>query len=158
MRVALLIALGLLLALPSAALATGNATDLRIKGNQFLDEDGDPFRPLGVNLSSAEFSCVEPTYGNDFRTSTGVWALPTDAAAIAAMASWHMNAVRIPLNEDCWLGINAVKRTEDSVTRLHGAAARKAGRALKRRYRRQITTVVNRIHAHGMVVILDLHW
>ena len=29
-----------------------------------------------------------------------------DAATAAAIASWQMNAVRIPLNEDCWLGIN----------------------------------------------------
>ena len=24
---------------------------------------------------------------------------------IAAMKSWDINAVRVPLNEDCWLGI-----------------------------------------------------
>ena len=34
---------------------------------------------------------------------------PTDAASIAAMKAWHINAVRVPLNEDCWLGINGVK-------------------------------------------------
>ena len=27
-------------------------------------------------------------------------------ANVNAMTSWHINAVRIPLNEDCWLGIN----------------------------------------------------
>jgi hypothetical protein len=157
-RLAVLIAFAVALALPAVATATGNATDLSIRGNKFLDEDGDPFRFLGVNLSSAEFSCVEPTYGNTYRTSTGVWALPTGNAAIAAMASWHMNAVRIPLNEDCWLGINPVRRGESSVSRIRGRAARKAGRALARRYRKAIVQVVNRIHANGMVVVLDLHW
>jgi dienelactone hydrolase len=154
-----LLALLLLLGLPSPAGATGGAPNIAIRGKSFVDGAGKQFRPLGVNLSSAEFTCVEPTYGNDFRRSTGVWALPTDDPAIAAMASWHMNAVRIPLNEDCWLGINPVRRTEDSISRVQGrAAARKAGRALAKRYRRQIVAVVNRIHAHGMVVLLDLHW
>ena len=156
---ALLLALALVLCAPAAALATGNATDLRVKGNHFLDEDGDPFQFRGVNLSSAEFTCVEPTYGNPYRQKTGVWALPTDDAAIAAIASWHANAVRIPLNEDCWLGVNPVRRHESSVTRVRGRAAiRRAGRALRKRYRRAIVKVVRRLHAHGMVAILDLHW
>ena len=25
------------------------------------------------------------------------------------MKTWSINAVRVPLNEDCWLGINGVK-------------------------------------------------
>jgi hypothetical protein len=74
------------------------------------------------------------------------------------MASWHMNAVRIPLNEDCWLGINPVRRHEGSISRIRGRAARKAGRALARHYRKAIVGVVNRIHANGMVAVLDLHW
>ncbi len=26
------------------------------------------------------------------------------------IASWHVNFVRLLLNEDCWLGINGIKR------------------------------------------------
>jgi endoglucanase len=154
----ILVALGLLLAVPAAAEATGNATDVRIRGNRFLDGNGNTFRLLGVNLSSAEFTCVEPTYGNPYRQQTGVWALPTDDTAIAAMASWHMTAVRVPLNEDCWLGINPVLRREDSIARVKGGAVRGAGRALAARYRKAIIAVVSRLHAHGIVAVLDLHW
>jgi predicted esterase len=155
----LLLGVALVLGLPAGAGATGGAPNVTIKGNAFVDGNGKTFRLLGANLSSAEFACVEPTYGNTYRVATGVWALPTNDAAIAAMASWHMTAVRIPLNEDCWLGINPVRRKESSISRIRGAAAvRRAGRALRKRYRRQIVAVVNRLHAHGMVAVLDLHW
>jgi dienelactone hydrolase len=153
-----LLGLLLLLGLPSPAGATGGAPNVKIRGNTFVDGHGKRFRLLGVNLSSAEFTCVEPTYGNTYRKRTGVWALPTGDDAIAAIASWHATAVRIPLNEDCWLGINPVSRGDDSVTPVRARAARKAGRALARRYRSAIATVVRRIHAHGMAVVLDLHW
>lgn len=160
LRVALgLIGLAVLLGGPPTALATGGAPDLRVKGKRFVDRRGKTFRFRGVNLASAEFTCVEPTYGNTYRQRTGVWALPTNNAAIEAIASWHANAVRIPLNEDCWLGINPVKRTEDSISPVTGRDARRnAGHELARRYRTAIVDVVERIHTHRMAVILDLHW
>ena len=33
---------------------------------------------------------------------------PADQTGIDAMKAWNINAVRVPLNEDCWLGINGV--------------------------------------------------
>lgn len=57
------------------------------------------------------------------------------------MAAWHINAVRVPLNEDCWLGIN-------------NAPSAYSGNA----YRSAIAGYVSRLHAAGMVAILDLHW
>ena len=57
------------------------------------------------------------------------------------MASWGVNAVRVPLNEDCWLGINGVK-------------SQYAGP----NYQAAIRSYVNLLHAHGPDVILDLHW
>jgi hypothetical protein len=56
------------------------------------------------------------------------------------MKSWHINAVRVPLNEDCWLGINGVKAG------LGGDA-----------YRGAIHAWVDRLHAAGLYVVLDLH-
>ena len=70
----------------------------------------------------------------DFRRTDG-------PQAIAAMTSWHINAVRLPLNEDCWLGIN-------------GAPARYSGA----RYRAAIRAYVARLNHAGLYVILDLHW
>jgi hypothetical protein len=54
--------------------------------------------------------------------------------------AWHANAVRLPLNEDCWLGINGA-------TAANGDA-----------YRRTVTRYVRALHRAGLVVILDLHW
>jgi aryl-phospho-beta-D-glucosidase BglC (GH1 family) len=57
------------------------------------------------------------------------------------MASWNVQIVRIPLNEDCWLGINGVD------PQFAGA-----------NYRKAIERYVARIEAHGMIADLDLHW
>ena len=57
------------------------------------------------------------------------------------MASWHGNAVRLPLNEDCWLGINGVNP-------LYGGAA----------YQQAIEAYVATLHQAGLYVIVDLHW
>jgi len=48
--------------------------------------------------------------------------------------------VRVPLNEDCWLGINGVDPA------LSGAS-----------YRQAIVDFVSRLHSHGLLAILDLH-
>jgi hypothetical protein len=89
-------------------------------------------RLLGVNRSGAEYACVQ---------GWGFFDGPVDKPSIAAMASWRIDAVRVPLNEDCWLGINGVKRQY-------------AGTA----YRRAIEAYVARLHAAGIVAVLDLHW
>src|SRR5258708_152289 len=51
----------------------------------------------GVNLSGAETSCVRGP------------ALPANVDVLAAaLRSWPIATVRLPLNEDCWLGINGM--------------------------------------------------
>ena len=57
------------------------------------------------------------------------------------MKSWRINAVRIPLNEDCWLAVN-------------GAPPEFSGGA----YQQAIKDYVNLINLNGMYAILDLHW
>jgi hypothetical protein len=57
------------------------------------------------------------------------------------MAAWAVNAVRIPLNEDCWLGINGVKPA------FAGA-----------NYRRAIVNYVRLLHRYGMYAELSLMW
>jgi hypothetical protein len=66
---------------------------------------------------------------------------PTDDASITAITSWGLNAVRIPLNEDCWLAINGVNPAYAGLN-----------------YQSAIRAFVNRLQAHGLDVILDLHW
>jgi endoglucanase len=101
-------------------------------GNRLVDSHGRPIRLLGVDFSGAEYACIK---------GLGIFAGPTNEHAVAVMASWDINAVRLPLNEDCWLGIN-------------GAPARYSGA----RYRTAIREYVTRLNQAGLYVILDLHW
>jgi endoglucanase len=54
----------------------------------------------GVNRAVFESRC---TYDN-----TGVADGPVDQASVSAMVAWKINAVRVTLNEDCWLGVNGL--------------------------------------------------
>lgn len=103
-----------------------------VQGNQLVDRGGNPVRLLGVNRSGTEYQCER---------GAGIFEGPADGASIRAMRSWHINAVRVPLNESCWLGINF---TEPS---LGGA-----------NYRAAIRAYVERLERAGLYVILDLHW
>jgi hypothetical protein len=60
---------------------------------------------------------------------------------VSSIVAWHANAVRVPLNEDCWLAIN-------------GAPAQYSGSA----YQTQIANFVSLLRQNGLYVILDLHW
>jgi endoglucanase len=71
---------------------------VRVRGAQLIDSSGAVVRLFGVGM--AETSCG-PGHGPS--------AVPLDITEARAIASWHLNAVRIGLNEDCWLGINGVK-------------------------------------------------
>jgi hypothetical protein len=64
---------------------------------------------------------------------------PSDANSITVLQSWAINIVRLPLNEDCWLGINGV---------MTGGAAYQSG----------IANYVNMLTAANIAVILDLQW
>jgi hypothetical protein len=105
---------------------------VHVVGNRLSDAYGKPIRLLGVNRSGAEYACI---------SGVGLFAGPTDRRAIAAMVAWRINAVRVPLNEDCWLGIN-------------GAPSQYSGP----RYQMAIRAYVQRLHAAGLYVVLDLHW
>lgn len=106
---------------------------LSVHSNHLVNQNGDIVRLAGVNRSGAEYACAE---------GWGIWDGPTDSnAAIQAMTAWHINAVRIPLNEDCWLGINGVKTTYSG-----------------RNYRSAIADYVSRLERLGITPILNLHF
>ena len=124
----------LVLPVVSAAGAQGATAPpgLQVKGAQIVTSTGAPLRIAGVNRSGAEYACAQ---------GWGFFDGPTDDASISALTSWGINTVRVPLNEDCWLGINGV----------NGAYAGS-------NYQSAIRAYVNRLQAHGLDVILDLHW
>ena len=105
---------------------------VQVVGSRLVNGSGQSIRLLGVDRSGTEYACLG---GQE------IFAGPSDATSVSAMAAWRINAVRIPLNEDCWLGINGVSPLTS------GAA-----------YQSAIVSYVDLLHTYGLVAILDLHW
>ena len=87
-----------------------------------------------MNFGSAAYACVRPLR----RTFQGPRNL---SILLEAYKVWNANAIRLPLNEHCWLGING----EDSAYFGSG-------------YRNDVIALTNLFTDAGMVVIIDLHW
>jgi endoglucanase len=123
----------------SVAAPPATATpDLRVRGNQLVDGPGagHVVQPRGVNRSGTEYACIQ---GWGFFQSPRPGRID-DPQMIAAMKSWDIDIVRVPLNEDCWLGIHAPAG--------YGGAP----------YRQIIERYVHALNAAHLYVILDLHW
>ncbi|MFJ9905908.1 cellulase family glycosylhydrolase [Streptomyces sp. NPDC101152] len=117
---------------PSGPPAGGGAPALHVAGDKLVDGDGKTRRLLGVNRSGAEFMCVQ---------GRGIFDGPVDDTAIKAIADWKANTVRIPLNEECWLGLSNIQSAYGGVN-----------------YVNAVKDLVARVEAHGLTPILDLHW
>jgi endoglucanase len=102
---------------------------IAVSGAHLVNASGAIVALHGVDISRSQWACL---YGHAFES-------PTNEASIAAMVSWHINAVRIPLNEDCWLGINGTPMGSTT-------------------YQEEIRNYVAALGAAGIYVILDLHW
>ena len=72
--------------------AEASSLSLKVQGNHLVNQNGQTIRLLGVDRSGAEYMCV---------SNHQVFDGPSSPASVRAMASWHINAVRVPLNEDC---------------------------------------------------------
>jgi hypothetical protein len=121
---------------PSPAHAD-SAPELRVRGHLLADNAGTTVRLRGFNTSGTEYACVE---GWGIFDLPGAESTRVPEAVIERMARWRgANTVRVPLNEQCWLGLG--------VPPEYGGA----------RYRSAIADYVHRLHAHGFVVVLDLH-
>jgi endoglucanase len=107
---------------------------LRVQGNRIVNAHGAPVLLTGFNNSGAEYACVE---------GWGIFDAPggkMTPAIVAAMATWAgANVVRIPVDEQCWLGLPGVKPAYSGAT-----------------YRRAIERYVSLLNAHGFAAILDL--
>ncbi|HTW20153.1 MAG TPA: cellulase family glycosylhydrolase [Mycobacteriales bacterium] len=110
-----------------------SAIAVRVRGNELVDSAGRPVRLLGVDATGTEDACV-------LNSRTVSWGRDNSAEA-GHIASWGANAVRVPLNEDCWLGIN---RAPDDYTAAY--------------YRASVKRWVHNLNAAGLLAILDLHW
>jgi endoglucanase len=124
------VVLGVCLVAGLSACATP-ASALSVSGSQLVDASGNPVRLLGVARSGSEYACAE---------GYGFFDGPTSTRSIRAMKRWGINAVRLPLNPDCWLGIDGVKPA------LGGAA-----------YINAIDGFVARLNQAGLYVVIDEH-
>lgn len=113
------------------AVAFGGAPSLHVSGRGLFTAHGRRVVLHGVNFPGAEFLCAK---------GRGIWDGPVDQASVTAMRSWHVNAVRVPLNEDCWNGEPYLK------LRYRGVV-----------YQRAVAAYVQLLNRNGLVAILDLH-
>jgi hypothetical protein len=111
---------------------------LSVSGNTLVDANGNTVILQGVDKMGTEYECENDAVFDNTGLNISNTTVP-GAAFIQALASWNVNAVRIPLNEDCWLGINGVS--------VGGSA-----------YQQPIIDFVNELNQNGMYAILDLHW
>jgi endoglucanase len=110
--------------------AASTAPSLHVSGNELVNAHGNRVVLHGVNRAGGEFACVK---------GFGIWDGPMGQASVSAIKSWHVNAVRVPLNEACWNGRSYVKRA------YRGA-----------RYRQAVEAYVRLLNHNGLVAILDL--
>ena len=123
---------------PTNVSAAVSISGLHVSGNKLVNSSGQTVTLWGVNRSGGEYSCV-PHSGF---AASGIFDGPMDSNAVASIAGWAgVNAVRVPLNEDCWLSHSNVP-------------AQFAGQ----NYISAVQTYVSILHQHGLVAILDLHW
>jgi endoglucanase len=113
-----------------AAGAVAPAPALHVSGNKLVNGSGQRVVLRGVNRSGGEFACVQ---------GFGIWDGPMGQASVTAMKRWHVNAVRVPLNEACWNGQSYVKPA------FRGA-----------NYQRAVEAYVRLLNRNGLVAILDL--
>jgi hypothetical protein len=129
--------LGLLFAGPTASSHATTPAGVKpgrlvVAHGQLQDGHGKRLQLQGVDRSGSEYVCLG---------GKGIFAGPADRRSVSAIASWGTQIVRLPLNEDCWLGINHVPAATSGAD-----------------YRDAIAAYVHLLASAHMDVILDLHW
>ena len=91
-----------------ALLAAAQANALTVRGGRLFDGRR-AVRLLGVNVSGTEDQCAQGDFITAHYGTGRYFTTPLTQQTVNAMKAWHINAVRVPLNESCWLG-HAVAR------------------------------------------------
>jgi endoglucanase len=87
----------------------------------------------GINFSGSEYACdSQSSFFDD---------PPGNQATINGMLAWHANVIRLPLNEDCWIGTKSG---------LNGAYS-------GTNYQTAMKNFVTLANASGLIVEVDLH-
>src|SRR4051812_19114228 len=120
--------------MPSSANGAMPLSPLHVDGNRLVDGDGRTVVLRGVDRSGPEYMCAQ---------DEGIFDGPVDLASVLALRGWRANAIRLPLNEHCWLGVDDGAPTPQLVGET---------------YRQAIASYVDLLLANGLYVILELHW
>ena len=107
---------------------------VHVEGARLVDASGRSVVLRGIDRSGTEYMCAQ---------DAGIFDGPVDLGSVVAMRAWRSNAVRLPLNEHCWLGVDDGAPTPLLVGET---------------YRQAIANYVDLLLASGLYVILDLHW
>lgn len=114
-----------------------------VDGNRIVDaRSGREFVPRGVNWSSFEYACAQ---GWGYSALDNVVAADPYAAEAKMIAKWGATTVRLPLNQDCWLGTRAAPVSDQYAERSVDG------------YRTEVKRFVEALNDEGLVAILDLH-
>ena len=125
--------------LPGTSNQLAAVRPIHVVGSEIRDGNNNPLVLRGVDYSGTEYMCAQgqPTPSTIGR---GIFEGPTDLPTPPAqLIAWGINAVRLPLNEDCWLGINGIDPQ-------YGGAS----------YRTAVTDYVHQLVDAGIVPIVEL--
>jgi endoglucanase len=112
---------------------SSSSLSVQVSGNHLVNQSGQTIHLIGFGHQGSEYMCL--TSNQTFDDPNSLTTTPQNMKAWGA----GVNIARIPLNEDCWLGINGV---------VQGGAA----------YQNDIVSFVNNLHKSGMYAELELHW
>lgn len=114
---------------------------LHVVGNHILNSANQIVPLRGVDQDGTEYMCLDGTVGHIFDPNEGSVdpTVAPSSATVAAIQSWAIDIVRLPVNESCWLGINGA--TTGGTT-----------------YQNAIAAYVATLTAANIAVIIDLQW
>lgn len=121
---------------PRGQAASTSGFGIKVSGNKLVSSvDGSVVQLRGANVSGLEefYTTASSAWPGGGMTAEPTWS---------SMTAWHMNVVRLPLNEANWLRYQCNGQQPDA-NNLYQTAVKKA---------------VADATAAGIYVILDLHW
>lgn len=125
--------------LPAAVGLPASIAGLHVVGNTIENAAGQAVQLRGVDRESAEYACEQ---------GWGFGHGPFDNANVQIIRSWGVDAVRIPLNEDCWLNVNKPADVQYNDYSLY----------FGKPYQQFIEQYVSILNKNGIIPILDLHY
>jgi endoglucanase len=108
---------------------------IHVCDGQLVNGSGQAVQLRGVNITGTEDACAQDA-GFSWGSNNNKAEINT---SVAALLSWNINSVRVPLNEDCWLGINGVPAAYSGTN-----------------YQNNIMAWVTALNNAGIYTILDL--